>query len=98
MDSGAPPASGSRCGGAKVFGGPPFTGSAGQWPSPARRRSRAGKNTHGQNDGRVHSDWVSKVAIHTRPDRKSTRLNSSHSSISYAVFCLKKKKNHHNPI
>src|SRR5438309_5680967 len=27
-------------------------------------------------------------------DRKSTRLNSSHSSISYAVFCLKKKKNH----
>src|SRR5689334_25415293 len=27
-------------------------------------------------------------------DRKSTRLNSSHSSISYAVFCLKKKKRH----
>src|SRR5689334_24823696 len=27
-----------------------------------------------------------------RGDRKSTRLNSSHSSISYAVFCLKKKK------
>src|SRR5438876_11395701 len=27
------------------------------------------------------------------PDRKSTRLNSSHPSISYAVFCLKKKKN-----
>src|SRR5689334_25264910 len=27
-----------------------------------------------------------------RSDRKSTRLNSSHSSISYAVFCLKKKK------
>src|SRR5688572_32743105 len=26
-------------------------------------------------------------------DRKSTRLNSSHSQISYAVFCLKKKKN-----
>src|SRR5690348_17738410 len=26
-----------------------------------------------------------------RPDRKSTRLNSSHPSISYAVFCLKKK-------
>src|SRR2546427_7316239 len=29
-------------------------------------------------------------------DRKSTRLNSSHSQISYAVFCLKKKKNNHN--
>src|SRR5688572_32573133 len=27
------------------------------------------------------------------PDRKSTRLNSSHSQISYAVFCLKKKNN-----
>src|SRR2546428_11230088 len=27
------------------------------------------------------------------PDRKSTRLNSSHDQISYAVFCLKKKKN-----
>src|SRR5689334_23828763 len=29
--------------------------------------------------------------LHTSIDRKSTRLNSSHSSISYAVFCLKKK-------
>src|SRR5207249_10821623 len=29
---------------------------------------------------------------HELPDRKSTRLNSSHVSISYAVFCLKKKK------
>src|SRR2546427_5913222 len=29
-------------------------------------------------------------------DRKSTRLNSSHSQISYAVFCLKKKKNKKN--
>src|SRR3712207_8938962 len=28
-------------------------------------------------------------------DRKSTRLNSSHANISYAVFCLKKKKNHY---
>src|SRR3712207_7947178 len=28
-------------------------------------------------------------------DRKSTRLNSSHANISYAVFCLKKKKNRH---
>src|SRR3712207_8260487 len=29
--------------------------------------------------------------IPARPDRKSTRLNSSHANISYAVFCLKKK-------
>src|SRR2546430_12439258 len=32
----------------------------------------------------------------TGGDRKSTRLNSSHSQISYAVFCLKKKKNKHS--
>src|SRR2546427_9286206 len=32
------------------------------------------------------------VRRHDDPDRKSTRLNSSHSQISYAVFCLKKKK------
>src|SRR5438067_6941110 len=42
----------------------------------------------------VSADQV--VAAHAGlardPDRKSTRLNSSHVSISYAVFCLKKKK------
>src|SRR2546430_9372813 len=31
--------------------------------------------------------------VHLPADRKSTRLNSSHSQISYAVFCLKKKNN-----
>src|SRR6266850_388744 len=31
-------------------------------------------------------------------DRKSTRLNSSHLVISYAVFCLKKKKKQHRPV
>src|SRR2546430_5875020 len=35
-----------------------------------------------------------RLAIGTIEDRKSTRLNSSHSQISYAVFCLKKKKVH----
>src|SRR2546429_4004322 len=34
----------------------------------------------------------------TQPDRKSTRLNSSHGYISYAVFCLKKKKNKKRPL
>src|SRR5947209_10154131 len=34
-------------------------------------------------------------AMFSHPDRKSTRLNSSHANISYAVFCLKKKKNKH---
>src|SRR5204862_7157026 len=37
------------------------------------------------------SDWLQQQEI-ARPDRKSTRLNSSHVEISYAVFCLKKKK------
>src|SRR5574341_2336008 len=43
--------------------------------------------------------WIRRVDEHrnflgSRPlDRKSTRLNSSHQLISYAVFCLKKKKN-----
>src|SRR5438034_11785698 len=32
------------------------------------------------------------IATRSRRDRKSTRLNSSHTVISYAVFCLKKKK------
>src|SRR5690349_23988543 len=35
----------------------------------------------------------SRIRINFAKDRKSTRLNSSHVEISYAVFCLKKKKN-----
>src|SRR5205085_6842811 len=42
-----------------------------------------------------HVDEVGDV-LRRRGDRKSTRLNSSHSQISYAVFCLKKKKTHTN--
>src|SRR2546428_7341738 len=41
---------------------------------------------------------LSRAAAHTGDgagDRKSTRLNSSHDQISYAVFCLKKKKKQH---
>src|SRR5207248_3945076 len=38
------------------------------------------------------SDAASLGAQAVREDRKSTRLNSSHRTISYAVFCLKKKK------
>src|SRR3712207_7291704 len=40
--------------------------------------------------GQFVVDSNSKKVQH--PDRKSTRLNSSHANISYAVFCLKKKK------
>src|SRR5438270_2939919 len=38
------------------------------------------------------------VFAHLVGDRKSTRLNSSHSQISYAVFCLKKKKKNENQV
>src|SRR5258708_21027881 len=38
------------------------------------------------------------ILLSSRPDRKSTRLNSSHQIISYAVFCLKKKKTKYTPV
>src|SRR6266567_4855600 len=50
--------------------------------APARRRARGG----------LASPPPPRSSC-ARGDRKSTRLNSSHSQISYAVFCLKKKKN-----
>src|SRR5690242_21938605 len=40
-------------------------------------------------EGRIPPEHISRLR---EVDRKSTRLNSSHMSISYAVFCLKKKK------
>src|SRR5688572_32260268 len=49
----------------------------------SRRRSKSRRPSAG--------DWTT-----TSRDRKSTRLNSSHSQISYAVFCLKKKKKKKN--
>src|SRR3712207_8567698 len=52
--------------------------------SRPRRREEAGEAGDGQHGGRAAQ----------RRDRKSTRLNSSHANISYAVFCLKKKKTH----
>src|SRR5258707_4297683 len=36
--------------------------------------------------------WPARGVVRLNRDRKSTRLNSSHANISYAVFCLKKKK------
>src|SRR2546422_5588286 len=52
---------------------------------------------------RKHLRWKPRlllVHVHRHEDRKSTRLNSSHGYISYAVFCLKKKKTkmHHKTI
>src|SRR5690242_21560896 len=47
---------------------------------------------------KLEDKWESALWMMNAEDRKSTRLNSSHMSISYAVFCLKKKKkkNKHN--
>src|SRR5258708_18181464 len=42
------------------------------------------------------SNVITQKESKTKIDRKSTRLNSSHQIISYAVFCLKKKKNNQN--
>src|SRR2546430_12835715 len=52
------------------------------WPPSGLRLWRQGRNTA---VWRIHDERRAFV------DRKSTRLNSSHSQISYAVFCLKKK-------
>src|SRR3712207_8970595 len=52
---------------------------------------RAGGN-HYQAVFRFTATKTVTVAIQRVKDRKSTRLNSSHANISYAVFCLKKKK------
>src|SRR5207253_9964030 len=54
---------------------------------PAHRR-RGGA----QPVGRVVPGHPPEERVHPALDRKSTRLNSSHVAISYAVFCLKKKK------
>src|SRR5699024_11940852 len=59
--------------------------SAGPSAGPA-----AGSPTTTRSPGREHMELLHSGKV--REDRKSTRLNSSHVSISYAVFCLKKKK------
>src|SRR2546422_6994631 len=44
--------------------------------------------------GETLAQFLDRAALVSDRDRKSTRLNSSHGYISYAVFCLKKKKNY----
>src|SRR5690554_6975485 len=62
----------------------PYTTLFRSWPS--RRPAAPDRTTHDAPTGvPVGASWV------VRSDRKSTRLNSSHVRISYAVFCLKKK-------
>src|SRR5437773_4819551 len=43
--------------------------------------------------GSGYTSELARTGLETTADRKSTRLNSSHITISYAVFCLKKKNN-----
>src|SRR3712207_2209235 len=67
---------------------------------PRRQELPVRRQQLGQGAGVVEGDEpdppaqlsFSTISSRTRPDRKSTRLNSSHANISYAVFCLKKKK------
>src|SRR5256885_14543300 len=60
-------------------------------------RSRVDLDRAGERPHRVVvvslADVQLRQVVHRPQDRKSTRLNSSHLVISYAVFCLKKKKN-----
>src|SRR5699024_11511866 len=63
---------------------------------------KVGEPEHSENlDDHDHGDsdphfWLNLQKVNKQLDRKSTRLNSSHVSISYAVFCLKKKKKNKN--
>src|SRR2546430_12428915 len=59
---------------------------------PLDNIERAVKKGTGELEGVTYEE-VTYEAYGPGGDRKSTRLNSSHSQISYAVFCLKKKKN-----
>src|SRR2546421_9221491 len=54
-------------------------------------RRRGGGGNPGRIAGRARRNRRSR-GVRSERDRKSTRLNSSHDQISYAVFCLKKKK------
>src|SRR3712207_7317437 len=74
-----------RSGGTLVQHLPAVVGTDLHCPGPGR---------YGRHDITVVPDTRLWAALHA--DRKSTRLNSSHANISYAVFCLKKKKHHEN--
>src|SRR3712207_7864607 len=65
---------------------------AGDGMSPPRRPGSAAKGFAGREADSAHPERRTPDARRPAQDRKSTRLNSSHANISYAVFCLKKKK------
>src|SRR3712207_8512872 len=67
-------------------------------PARPRRAARCARRSGGGEGGRhlvhdpLHRPEAPSGDVPVDGDRKSTRLNSSHANISYAVFCLKKKK------
>src|SRR5438552_14169867 len=78
-----------------------LNGSLKRWPNVKSRETHytrvlredwSGAMVSVGSDGRDRAKKSNRAAKAGRGDRKSTRLNSSHQIISYAVFCLKKKK------
>src|SRR5438309_6422008 len=65
----------------------PISDGCAHFPASGNRSGRAADAAAG-----TASDISCSISCASHGDRKSTRLNSSHSSISYAVFCLKKKR------
>src|SRR2546427_9159864 len=75
--------------------GPDPPGTPNHTPDAPMEPKAACRPDGSQRNRRYTGERVSRYAPRNQPgnlDRKSTRLNSSHSQISYAVFCLKKKK------
>src|SRR3989454_3039988 len=72
-----------------LFRSPPDRARAATVPTPSTEAGRAFRRQIHETIQRVTEDIEHDFHL----DRKSTRLNSSHLVISYAVFCLKKKKN-----
>src|SRR3712207_7575888 len=68
---------------------------SGEGPERGEERVRCARPVEeraGAEDENERRGARSGLLVEQLPDRKSTRLNSSHANISYAVFCLKKKK------
>src|SRR5438128_8325229 len=63
-----------------------------------RAGAQVGLPTAAQTQNAAQTGTAAKAGPAPLSDRKSTRLNSSHGSISYAVFCLKKKRELTSPI
>src|SRR3712207_7424016 len=80
----------------------PYTTLFRSFPPPSAHRLSAPLSVSplatakGSGVGRASPSSLALTLSNARRDRKSTRLNSSHANISYAVFCLKKKKKQHH--